>query len=60
MWFRKRTDPEAMYVANQCGIKEEFECVGEVLHRDDLEMLRQQLFKVSSDTMMMLFSETTL
>lgn len=60
MWYKKRTDAEAKYVAKQCGLEVEFNAVGPMLHENDLEMLRQQLFKVSQSTMDCLFERTDL
>jgi hypothetical protein len=58
VWYRKRNDVTALYVAKQCGIAEDYKIVGEVVHADDLEVLRVQLFGVSTDTIDMLFSPT--
>jgi len=60
MWFKKRGGAEALYGAKQCGIAFEFGVVGEILHADDLDMLRVDLFKVSSSTMHSLFERTDL
>lgn len=60
MWYKKREDAEALYVAKQCGIEDVFNVVGSVLHEDDLEKLRTQLFEVSKDTMFQLFEKTEL
>ncbi len=60
MWYKKRKDPEALYVANQCGIADEFRIVGDILHEDDLEALRTELFQVSKDTINCLFNKTEL
>ena len=58
MCYRKRIDPEAKYVAEQCGISELVDVVGNVLHEDDLEQLRTTLFRVSKDTIKQLFEKT--
>ncbi len=58
MWFRKRDDVMARYLAIQCGIEKEFGMVGSVIHKDDLEKLRVDLFRVSASTMDQLFKET--
>ena len=55
MWYKKRTDATALYVAKQCGIDVDMSAVGDILHADDLEMLRKQLFFVSPDTISQLF-----
>ena len=60
MWYKKRKDPEALYVAKQVGIEEVFLAVGDILHEDDLEGLRTQLFEVSKDTIDCLFTKTEL
>lgn len=60
MWYKKREDPTALYVAHQCGIDDVFDSVGPIIHEDDLEVLRTQLFEVSQDTMLQLFEETTI
>ena len=60
MWFKKRKDREALYVAQQCGILKEFTVVGDILHEDDLEDLRVHLFKIPKYTIGCLFEETTL
>jgi hypothetical protein len=58
MWFRKRSDPEALYIAKQCGIDDVFAMV--VIPADAMEELRVNLFGVSKETMELLFEETTL
>lgn len=60
MWYRKRTDAEALYTAKQCGIELEFNAVGEVLHKDDLKEIRDNLFKVQQCTIDYLFEKTEL
>lgn len=55
MWHKKRDDVTAQYVAKQCGIDDVLSMVGEIIHGDDLEQLREQLFDVSRDTMSQLF-----
>lgn len=55
MWYKKRDDVTAKYVAKQCGIDDVLDMVGEIIHGDDLEKLREQLFDVSQDTVNQLF-----
>ena len=35
-WYRKRTDPPALYLARALGCAEMFSCIGPRIHRDDL------------------------
>lgn len=60
MWFRKRDDAAARYLAAKCVIGVEYSIVGNVLHKNDLEMLRAQIFDVPPTTMSLLFDETEL
>ena len=60
MWFRKRDDAAARYLAAKCGIGVEHSIVGNVLHKNDLEMVRVQVFNVPHTTMSQLFDETEL
>lgn len=60
MWYKKKTDPVALYIARQCGIEKEFECLGSVLHADDLEKVRKEFLGVSEDTIKQLFEKKEL
>lgn len=60
MWYKKKTDAIAKLVAEKCGITESLLIVGDILHEDDLEALRTQLFNIEKHTMFQLFEETTL
>ena len=51
---------KAKLVANKCGLEQFLLMVGDVLHEDDLETLRTQLFDVEKYTMFQLFEETKL
>jgi hypothetical protein len=53
-WYRKRTDPSALYVARLCGIADVFSCVGELIHVDDIGDVRR-LLDVLPETFDMLF-----
>lgn len=55
MWYKRRTDVTAKYVSKQCGLDVDLDTVSEILHEDDLEILRVQLFKVSKDTIDQLY-----
>jgi len=59
LWYKKRTDATALYVARECGIDLEFDCIGDIIHQDDLNQLNDQLLKVSEWTLCHLFAGPT-
>lgn len=59
-WYKKRKDPVALYIAKQCGIEADFNSLGDVVHEDDLEVVRTTILGVSKDTIKQLFEVTTL
>lgn len=54
-WYRKRTDPEAIYIATQCGI-DLYHCIGDFIHEDDIGDIRRML-GLRKDTFNELFPE---
>lgn len=56
-WYRKRTDPEAAYIAAQCGVSDLFGVLSEVIHADDLKQV-QMAMGVRLETMRLLFTPT--
>lgn len=38
-WYRKKTDPKALYQAESMGVRLMFEAMGERIHENDMEHL---------------------
>lgn len=57
VWFRKRH--EMSHIASYCGISDEFKCIGDYIHQDDLHYV-QEVLGVTDDCMQQLFVESEL
>ena len=55
MWHKKRKGLAAQQAAALCGLTVDMSIVGEIIHSDDLELLRVQLFKVAPAAIDLMF-----
>jgi len=55
MWYKKRKGPAAEQAVSLCGLTVDMSIVGDIIHSDDLELLRVQLFKVAPAAIDLMF-----
>ncbi len=42
-WYKKRTDAEAMYIAEQCGVGDVYKCIGLLVPAEEIGEIRKIL-----------------